>query len=221
MIIGLNNLFTSFWFLLMIGGGLKLASFILPRFYRIDTWFAKFWLIVLLIILTGVIIFFLIKFRLLIINKKRLISIYPFRLKITIIEKLDIESKKWYNVEQKATLHKCLLIEDSKKNIIKFTDFEFENFYTLESKIMDKKEGNIERDSMIKEQANNNIGYSKFLTLILFGFSIFMLALMIKDSSYFELRITILILSMILFFSSIRKTLRYIKIKKYGVQQLV
>lgn len=217
MIIGINNIFTSFWFLLMIGIGLKLTTF-LPRFGSIDFWIAKFWLIILIIIVIGVLGFFLIKFRFLIINKKRIISIYPFRLKISTIDKIDIKGIKWYNVEQKATLHKCMEIFDTKKNVIKFSDFEFENFYTIESKIWDKKERNSERDNMIIEQTKNNIGYSKFLTLILFGLSIIILGLMIKDSSYFGLRISMLCLSLILLFTSARKTLKYIKIKKYGVQ---
>lgn len=216
MMIGLNNIFTSFWFLLMIGSGLKIIFFIIPKFDSIDFWFGKFWMIVFATIVIGVIIFFLIKFRILIINKRKIISLFPFRLKITIINKTDIQSLNWYNVDQKAILHKCIQITDSKNNIIKFSDFEYENYHSLESKILGKQESNSERDNMIIEQAKNNLGYSKFLTLILLGLSLFLLGIMIKDYSYFELRLTILGIALILFFSSIKKTLKYIKIKKYG-----
>ncbi|MHC1774603.1 MAG: hypothetical protein AB9834_04235 [Lentimicrobium sp.] len=217
MTIGLNNIFTSFWFLLMIGGGLKLTTTILPRFDRIDFWMAKFWLIDIMIITIGVIVFFLLKFRILIVNKRKIISFFPFRLKVTIIEKTNIKSIKWTNVSQNATLHKCFQIKDFENNTIEFSDFEFENYYTLESMIWSKQYENSERDKIIIEQATNNIGNSKFLTLILFGLSVFIVGLLIKDSLYMELRLTILFLTLILFLTSARKTMKYIKIKKYGV----
>jgi hypothetical protein len=197
----------------MIGGGLKLTSTILPRFDRIDLWIAKFWLIVLIILTIGVIVFFLLKFRILIVNKRKIISVFPFRLKVTVIEKTEIKNIKWTNVLQKATLHKCMQITDFNNSTIKFTDFEFENYYTLESMIWSKQYKNSEREKMIIDQASNNIGNSKFLTLILFGLSVFIAGLLIKDSLYMELRLTILCITLILFFTSARKTMKYVKIK--------
>ena len=76
MKIGINNIFTSFWFFLMLvcGGTLTYFSFDRNLFTGDLVFIAKFFVGLIILITIGILFYFLYKFRILIIDKNKIIS---------------------------------------------------------------------------------------------------------------------------------------------------
>ena len=132
MTIGIYNILTTLWFILMLGSGSILTYMTWDKIVSSDIIFIAKFLVVLVYILTlGTIIFLLIKLRLLFVTKDKLTSLYLFRLKKTTIFKDEITTSKWATWEIKAHKFVSLTITDKSKNQVSLSDFEFENFDSI------------------------------------------------------------------------------------------
>ena len=88
MIIGINNIFTTIWFLIMFscGGYLSYISIDKDLFTGDSIFVVKFFLGLLMLITIGTLIFFVLKFRILIIKENKLTISNPFILRYKQIE---------------------------------------------------------------------------------------------------------------------------------------
>ena len=198
----------------MLGAGGTITYLTIPGLLTGDLIFiAKFFLVLLAFITLGVVIFLIVKFRILISTSDKIISFYPFRLKLTVIKKEEIKSLKWYNWEQKGTLHKSLKIKASKEDEVEFSDFEFENFSHLESVIAEDCEQNEQRWKVLKEQAENNFGLAAFSSVIYFGLSICIIGFVILKQEFHWMPLSFIMAGIIFSFIETKKAIKYRKIK--------
>ena len=133
-------------FLLETSGGFQIAMFL---FY---------------LIFPGTLILLAIKWKLVFINNNHLTLVYPFRLKKRRIDLLNIKSLRWkmwgnYRTGDYQVLE--LVTKNSER--ISISDFEFQNFMTLENSILEsiKFKPNLKtRNDNRYEQARTNISLS-------------------------------------------------------------
>ena len=177
MKIGIYNIFTFFWFVLMMILSGTLTYFLLSTTSSKNETpiFINIILGIFSLFFVAILIYFLYKLRILLVSKKSIISIYPFLFKFERIEISKIKSIKWENFTAfKATVYKKVKINDDSKTIV-FSDLEFENFELL------VKELNIGSEKKFKiqiEQAKANINDVKFNLFTNFGLLIFLLSTM-------------------------------------------
>ena len=209
MKIGIYNIFTFFWFVLMMILSGTLTYFLFNKNdFKTDTpIFIKIILGIFSILFVAILIYFLYKLRILLVSKKNIISIYPFLFKFERIEISKIKSIKWENfIAFKATVYKKVKIKDDSKTIV-FSDLEFENFEIL------VKELNIGSEKKFKiqiEQAKANINDVKFNLFTNFGLLIFLLATMFMN----KINLIIVIFEIIIVIFIIAFFKRYLNYKK-------
>lgn len=209
MRIGFNNIFTTLWFALMLGfgGALTYTSIEKGIFFEDVLFIAKFFMGLLISITLGVAVFFLFKFRFLIITDRRLISIHPFIFRFRSFEIKNISNISWQIWTLKATVFKTIVLKGKTNKIISFSDFEFENFEQLVSKIPnvqnDKKKSEI-----YYEQAKSNLSFMTFMLILN--------ALLIGYILYSSIRgvAVFTILSLLLIYASQKRRMRYKQVIK-------
>lgn len=217
MRIGLNNIFTTLWFALMLacGGALTYISIEKGLFVGDIIFIAKFFMGLLTLITIGVAGFFLFKFRLLIITDKRLISIHPFIFRFRSLEINNISNISWTIWTLKATIFKTIVLKGKTNKIVSFSDFEFENFDQLVSKIPNLQ-NDIKRSKIYYEQAKSNLSFMTFMLILNVLFIGINLYLSITGDRLQMTLVVFTILSLLLIYASQKRRMRYKRIIKNG-----
>jgi hypothetical protein len=222
MIIGLNNIFTTIWFLLMLicGGLISIVSIDKGLLFGDLIFIAKFFVGLLTLITIGVTGFFLYKFRILIITKKRIISLRPFIFKIVLIEFTKIEKYEWKTWQIKATQYKTIQIWDNNQRFVSFSDFEFENFDKLVSKLPIQQDDK-QRLWIAYNQAKTNVSFMTFMIIVNLAFIVIISWIALTKGSIHQSVWIFLIVSLILIYASLKRRKIYRMIIKNGTQHAV
>ncbi len=213
MKIGINNIFTSFWFLVMLLCSGTLTFLSLNRnVFTSDLFFVgKIIMGFMILLFIGFFFYSLYKFRILVIDNNSIVSIYPFLLKK---EKIDLTKIKKLKLENffafKGTVYRKIKVTDF-SGTMEITDLEFENFKKLTSEL--KLNQNKKREIDL-EQAKSNLSNVNFNVYLLFGLLVFLIINTIWNSG-FHLVILIFFLSNgILLYASVKRKLEYKRIIK-------
>jgi hypothetical protein len=163
MRIGIYNVFTSLWFILMLtcGGWLTYAAIAANLFFSDLIFIAQFFIGLISLITIGIAFFLILNFKLLFIRKNKLFCIRPFIFKL---QKIDLTNKlkiKWDIWQLRGTIYRTVKVSEQKNNVIKLSDFEFENFDNIINQI-DKTENNDKKTELDFLQAKANISFLTF-----------------------------------------------------------
>ena len=215
MTIGLYNIFTTLWFLLMfICGGVLTYITIDRGFFSSDVeLFTKFIIGILVLITMGIAGFFGTKFRFLIIKDNKLTSIYPFILKKDRINFDQVVKIKWKTWTIKATIYRTIEIFDKNNFKTSISDFEFENFDTLVSKIPNA-DNDKNKEIVDLEQAKTNLYYMAFLVFMITGFLIAITWISILKNRSNWIIIAFYFVGFIIINSALKRRKKYKKIIK-------
>lgn len=212
MKIGTYNIFTFFWFVLMLTGSGTLTYFSFSKnFYSSDAIFiVKVVIALISIIFICVFLYLLYKFKILIIHKSYFILIQPFLIKFNKIDISKSKSVNWKNFTAfRGTIYRKVIINQN-KSTIEFSDLEFENFESLVKNINVQLE---KKEKIAIEQALSNNSMMIINVIILSAFLIFLLiSTTWKDIDIAE--IIFLSINFILLFASIKRVLNYRKLIK-------
>lgn len=213
MKIGIYNIFTSFWFILMFscGGTLTYISIDKNLFSSDLIFVAKFFIGLIVIITMGLLFYFLFKFRILIISNNKVISFYPFLFKIEKINLKDIKNLKLLNFHAfKGIVYKKIKITDSNGKL-EISDLEFENFENLISEL--KINQNRKREIYFKQAKSNlsDVNFNIYLLSVLLLFIIFNVLI---NSGFHPLIIMFFIFNIVLLYASVKRKLEYKRIIK-------
>ncbi len=154
MKIGIHNIYTSFTviFLLLCGVGLLYfgAIDLLIPFKLLSVF-----VVIAMLVWVALLLMVVLKFRILIVSKTGIISLYPFVLKKQELKWADVQKKDFevsYNRLAKSQSRKVIVNSD--KISLSFSDIEFENFERLTRNIP-------EGEKLLKEL---NLTYKNWLT---------------------------------------------------------
>lgn len=213
MKIGINNIFTSFWFslILICGGTLTYFSFDRNLFTSDLIFIAKFFIVLIILITIGILFYFVYKFRILIIDNKKIISVHPFWFKQ---EKIDLTKIKKLKLENffafRGTVYRKIKITDS-NGTMEITDLEFENFEKLTSKLrVDEKK----KKEIDLEQAKSNFSNINFNVCVLTGLLIFLVLNTVWNSRFHLITIVFFFYTGLLLYASVKRRIQYKQIKK-------
>lgn len=213
MKIGINNIFTSFWFslILICGGTLTYFSFDRNLFTSDLIFIAKFFIVLIILITIGILFYFVYKFRILIIDNKKIISVHPFWFKQ---EKIDLTKIKKLKLENffafRGTVYRKIKITDS-NGTMEITDLEFENFEKLTSKLrVDEKK----KKEIDLEQAKSNFSNINFNVYVLTGLLIFLVLNTVWNSRFHLITIVFFFYTGLLLYASVKRRIEYKQIKK-------
>jgi hypothetical protein len=217
MKIGINNIFTSFWFFLffLCGGTLTYLSIDRNLFTSDLIFIAKFFVGLIILITIGLLFYFLYKFRILFIDNNRIVSVHPFWFKK---EKVDLNKIKNLQLENffafKGTVYRKIKITDS-NGMLEINDLEFENFEKLTSEL--KVDQNKKKEIDL-EQAKSNLSNINFNVYILSGLLIFLVFNTIWNSGFQLIIIAFFICVGLLLYASVKRKIEYKRIIKNGLQ---
>ena len=213
MKIGINNIFTSFWFSLMLVCGGTLTYFMFDRnlFTGDLVFIAKFFVGLIILMTIGILFYFLYKFRILFIDNNKIIAIHPFWFKK---EKIDLTKVKKIKLENffafKGTVYRKVTIMDSNGKL-EINDLEFENFKKLTSELKVDKTKKTEIDLA---QAKSNYSNINFNVIVLSGLLIFLVLNTIWNSGFHLIIIIFSICIGLLLYASVKRRIEYKRIKK-------
>tara|TARA_B110000879_G_C10873316_1_gene393818 strand:- start:8 stop:667 length:660 start_codon:yes stop_codon:yes gene_type:complete len=213
MKIGINNIFTSFWFFVMFlcSGTLTFLSLNRNIFAGDLFLVGKIIMGFMILLFIGIFFYSLYKFRILIIDNKSIVSIYPFLLKK---EKIDLTKIKKLKLENffafKGTTYRKIKLTDF-SGTMEITDLEFENFEKLTSEL--KLNQNKKREIDL-EQAKSNLSNVNFNVYLLSGLLIFLIINTIWNSGFHIIILAFLLCNGILLYASIKRKLKYKRILK-------
>ena len=213
MKIGINNIFTSFWFFTMFLCGGTLTYFSLDKkIFTGDLIFVgKFFVGLIVLITISLFFYFIYKFRIIIVANKNIVSFYPFLKKKKKIDLNDIKKLKLENFFAfRGTVYRRIKITDS-KGTLEINDLEFENFERLTSEL--KVDLN-KRKKIDFEQANSNFSNINFNVYILLGLLIFLVFNTIWNSGFHLIIFSFFICVGILLYASIKRKIKYKRIIK-------
>lgn len=218
MKIGINNIFTTFWFFLMFlcGGTLTYFAFDKKIFTGDLIFVGKFFVGLIVLVTIGLIIYVIFKFRIIIVANNKIVSYYPFLFKK---KKVDLKTIKKLKLENffafKGTVYKKIKITDS-NGTLEITDLEFENFERLTSEI----KVDVNKKKIIDfKQANSNFSSTNFNVYLLLGILIFLIYNAIWVSGYHIIIFAFGICVGILLYVSIKRKIKYKRIIKNSLQQ--
>lgn len=218
MKIGINNIFTSFWFFAMFicGGTLTYFSLYKKVFTGNLIFVGKFFIGLIVLITIGLFFYFIYKFRIIIVANKNIVSFYPFLFRK---EKVDLNNIKKLKLENffafKGTVYRRIKITDS-NGTLEINDLEFENFERLTSEL---KIDLIKRKKIDFEQANSNFSNINFNVYILLGLLIFLVFNTIWYRSFHLIIFSFFICIGILLYASIKRKIKYKRIIKDSLQK--
>jgi len=203
------NIFTSFGFVAVLFSGSMLAYIYIDRnlFLGDLIFIGKFFAGLVILIATVVAIMFLVHFRILFIRGHTLYSVKPFIFKI---KKIDLTQKlkiKWsiWDVTNKISCRKIRIVE-REKNVIEFSDFEFENFDAMVNQI-DKTGYHEERAKVDLYQAKEDVSLYTF-TLFLLAFLFALIVWINLIHIFHRIHIVFYFCIMLLSYSAITKRKR-------------
>lgn len=213
MKIGINNIFTSFWFLVMLlcSGTLTFLSFNRNVFAGDLFIVGKIIMGIMILLFIGILFYSLYKFRILVIDNNSIVSIYPFLLKK---EKIDLAKIKKLKSENffafKGTVYRKIMVTDF-NGTMEISDLEFENFEKLTSEL--KLNQNKKREIDL-EQAKSNLSNVNFNVYLLSGLLIFLIINTIWNSGFHIIILAFFICNGILLYASVKRKLEYKRIIK-------
>lgn len=210
MKIGIYNIFTTFWFLIMLLGSGTLTYFSFNKnLYSGDAiLIVKIVIVIISLIFICVLFYLLYRFRILIVNKNHFISIHPFILKINTIDISKTKNVKWKNFSAfKGTIYRNVELKQGKYKI-DISDLEFENFENL---VRSLNGNNINKDKTTIEQAKSNNPMMIFNVIILSGFLIFLL-INTTCKNIHNAELIFFLTNIILLFASIKRVYNYRKV---------
>ena len=216
MTIGYNNIWTTLWFILMLSCGSFLAITTYDKIFSSDIIFiAKVFVVLSYILTLGAIIFLLLKFRLLLVTKDKIISLYLFKLQKTTILLGEIKNSNWTTWDINAHKFISLTITDNNKSKISISDFEFENFDRIALSILGD---NYLDKSLIhyKEQAKQNFSLTNFITLLTTLFLVFFIVKISLDKSINYAYTMFILAVLVTLVAALKRINKYRKIEKYG-----
>lgn len=172
---------------------------------------AKFFVGLIILITIGFLVYFLYKFRILIIDSDKIISIHPFwfkkqRIDITKIKQLELENFFAF----RETVYRKIEITDINGKL-EINDLEFENFEKLISELNFDRNKNKEIDLT---QAKSNLSNLNFNVYLLSGFLIFLVLNSIWNSGLHPMILAFFICIGILLYASIKRKTKYKRIIK-------
>jgi hypothetical protein len=189
------------------GGTLTYVSFDRQLFTSDLIIIAKFFVGLIVLITIAVGLFILLKFRILIVTGRGITSIKPFVLSINQFTWDKIKKVKWGKWELKATVFKSIEIESEDRQIIKFSDFEFENFNNLIEQI--PGQASEKKSRVYVEQAKSNLLFTSFLIGIFGLFALFILWMNIMKHNFHWIHLIIYGLLIVLTLSAISRRRQY------------
>ncbi|WP_430411787.1 hypothetical protein [Kordia sp.] len=213
MKIGIYNIYTTFWFLLIIScGGMLTYISIEKNLLTSDLIFiAKFFVGLLSLISIGIFCFLLFRFRFLIINAENVVSIRPFIFKKKVIDlKHNFRIKIEQDIDQKAAIYRRIKLSDA-NSTLEFTDKEFENFESLVRQLPLKDS---KKKAIDLAQAKANISQTNFDFYLYSGGFLFIIANIIWNSGFHYMVLIFFGIDALLLFAAIRRKLRYDRILK-------
>jgi hypothetical protein len=217
MTIGIYNILTTLWFILMLSCGSILTYMTWDKIFSSDIIFiAKFFVVLIYILSLGAIVFLLLKLRLLFVTKGKLTSLYLFRFKKTTIHIDEITTSKWNTWDIKAHKFITLTITDKSKNQVSISDFEFENFERIASSIL----GDSYLDKSIiyyKVQSKQNISFTKFIAILTGIFSILIIVKSAIDKDINYTNCLIFLGTFVAFLATIKRINKYRHIEKLSI----
>jgi hypothetical protein len=181
---------------------------------------AKFFVGLLILITLGVAGFFLYKFRILIITDKKIISIKPYIFKIVQIDLTQIGKTEWKTWQIKATQYKTLQIWDNNQRLVSFSDFEFENFDRLVTKLPIQQDDK-QRLWIAYNQAKTNVSFMTFMIIINLAFIGIISWIALTKGSIHQSVWIFLTISLLLIYASLKRQKKYRMIIKNGTQHHV
>lgn len=208
MKIGIYNIFTTFWFLIMLlcSGTLTYFSFYKNLYSGDAILIVKIVIAIISLIFICVLFYLLYKFRILIVYKNRFISIHPFILKVITIDISHTKNVKWKNFSAfKGTIYRNVELKQGKYKI-NISDLEFENFENLVKSL----KGNHNKDKITIEQVKSNNSMMIFNVIILFGFLVF-LVVNTTWKNIHNAELIFFLINIILLFASIKRLYKYRK----------
>lgn len=168
----------------------------------------KFFLGLLMLITIGVVVFFILKFRILIIIKNRLIIFNPFIFRYKRIEIDKIQKINWSIWEIRAIKYRTLEITNKKTEKLSITDFEFENFDNLIKKIPNF-ESSLKKSKIDYDQAKSNISLMTFVIVINIVFTSLIAYMNISGKGFHWIHILFYSIVFLLLYAAQRRRKRY------------
>ena len=209
MKIGIYNIFTTFWFLIMLlcSGTLTYFTFYKNLYSGDAILIVKIVIAIISLIFICVLFYLLYKFRILIVYKNRFISIHPFILKVIAIDISHTKNVKWKNFSAfKGTIYRNVELKQE-KNKIDISDLEFENFENLVRSL----NRSLNKDKITIEQAKSNNSMMIFNIFILSGFLVF-LVVNTTWKNIHNAELIFFLTNIILLFVSIKRVYNYRKV---------
>ena len=204
--------------MILCGGTLTYLVFDKNLFTGDLIFIGKFFVGLFIIITIGILFYLLYKFRILIIDSNKIISIHPFWFKKQKIDLTKIKKMKLENFFAfRGTVYRKIEITDINGKL-EINDLEFENFEKLTSEInfdLNKKK------EIDLEQAKSNLSSLNFNVYILSGLLIFLVFNTIWNSGFHPIIIAFFISIGILLYASIKRKIEYKRIIKNGLQHRV
>jgi hypothetical protein len=157
--------------------------------------------------------YFFKKFQIIIIYNHSIISIQPFLLKLIVMKRDEIKSKKWSWWMTSTTIMFLTLEIKDEKNKILISDAQFGNFYSLVNEIVNCD--NPKPRQMFLKQAEDNSSPNKFhlAFLIFFLFISFFKFSDEKNPNGFLFKVSFILINLLLLYASINRYLQYKRIK--------
>ena len=215
MKIGINNIFTSSWFILMLLSSGTLTYFSFDKnVFTSDLFFVgKFIMGFMIVLFIGFFFFTLYKFRILFIYNNRIISITPFLLKIQKVDLSNVKRIKWSNFYSfQSWLYREVNITSS-SGTISFSDLEFENFDSLTDQFTNTNNKS-KKEVIDLEQAKTNLSSINFSIYLLSGFLIIMIYNTIFNSGFHIIIIIFYFCLGLFLYASIKRKIKYRRIMK-------
>jgi hypothetical protein len=225
LIIGIYNISTTLWFVITLTCGGLMTYFAIDsnlfsgNLIFIAKFFIGFIIGFIILFATGVLIFLLLKFRILFIRKNKLYSIRPFIFKL---QKIDLTSKlkiKWDTWQlARSPTYRTVRIVDQEHNMTKLSDAEFENFDAIIN-LIDKSENNDKRTNVEYLQAKENICFM-YLDIACYVVLFVVIVWLNFYGIFHWIHVVVYFILLLLFFSAVTKRKRYKRIIKLNNSKL-
>ncbi len=161
--IGVYNIFTAFWCILVMGCGCTLTyvAFVKSLFSSDMMIIVKLFLGLMIIITFAVMAVICYKLQMVIVTGSEIIAIKPFLLSVKRLPFNKINQVKWRLWEVKAVFFKTMEVHSVDQTTIAISDFEFGNFEAIIKKI--PRQSSDKKLRIYREQAEMNLSMIYFI----------------------------------------------------------
>lgn len=206
--IGVYNIFTAFWFILMIacGSSLTYMSFEKGLFTSDLLLIVKLFLCLITLITLTVIAIVLYKLQIIVVTHSAIIAVKPFLFSVTRLPFDKIHHVKWRFWEVKAIYFKIMEIHSVDHLVVMISDFEFENFEAIIQRI--PHQSTDKKWRVYREQAKMNLGMIYFI-LVIIGLLLLFIVWIALSKGVHLIHLTILGSAALLMWSGFVRLKRY------------